>query len=230
MEQKSTGSCNSLPDVDQDRSFGVRLVQEPAPHYRQLVRPNKPTRVFHKVPYPEQHWARRLDPKFVVGTSHGFHVKLNPSDSRGYRLIVCLGDDEQILPETFNRPYTADERASMWLVAMLFQEMLLEYGIPIVQMIEAGNNAQSLVKFEAKPEEEVVVLGNEKEPSMLHVHLICRGVPAQEYFPGAPLGGPPAGEIFDLRGAGDAALGQQKTPWTEQARLALLDFFKEHGL
>jgi hypothetical protein len=44
-------------------------------------------------PYAKTHWAYTEDNDFLVGYLNGCHLKLNPSDSRGLRLIVCLGAD-----------------------------------------------------------------------------------------------------------------------------------------
>jgi hypothetical protein len=107
----------------------------------------------------------------------------------------------------------------MWQFAVFIQTKFLEYGVPIVQLYEAGNNAQSCDK-----ESFLTQLGNAKEPSMLHVHLVSRGVPGFCYFPDAPLTGPAPGEIFDLRGTGQEGDGQRKLPWSESARQTLRDF------
>jgi hypothetical protein len=182
--------------------------------------PRMPTVDYYDQVYPEDHWALSFNPKFVVGTWNGFHLKINPSDSRGYRLIICLGAHEATLSTTFNRAYTLEERRRMWEFAVLVQTALLDHGIPIVQMYEAGNNAQN----GNVPGSDLTHLGNAREPSMLHVHLVCRGVPGTCYFQDAPLTGPPAGDMFDLRGLGDEAEGQRKVPWSESTRQTVREF------
>ena len=69
-----------------------------------------------------------------------------------------------------------------------------------------------------KQGEEEFLLGNPNEPLMLHVPLISRGILGKEYLPGVPLTGPPAGEIFDLRGMGQEQDGQQKLKWDPKER------------
>jgi hypothetical protein len=193
----------------------------PDVHSYRLGIPPMLTIEFYDQPYPSNHWALHLNPKFVVGTWNGFHLKLNPSDSRGYRLIICLGAHEATLPATFNRAYTSAERGKMWEFAVFIQNALLEFGVPIVQLYEAGNNAQRCAEGSY-----LTHLGNEQEPSMLHAHLVCRGVPGKCYFPRVPLTGPPAGEMFDLRGLGHTADGQRKLPWTDRARTTVRRFLE----
>ena len=74
--------------------------------------------VFAKVTYPSNHWSLQRctakNPNYVadfaykVGSSIShYNVKMNPTDSRGYRAIVSLTADD--LSSTFNRAYRDHE-------------------------------------------------------------------------------------------------------------------------
>ena len=71
------------------------------------------------------------------------------------------------------------------------------------------------------------LLGNLKEPLMLHVHLICRGIIGKEYLPGLPLIGPRPGEVFDLRGNGSPTEGQKKLSWNPKERQLLQQWLQK---
>lgn len=74
--------------------------------------------VYAKVTYPPHHWALHRctakSPNYVAdfvykvgdNTSH-YNVKINPTDSRGYRAIVSLTDPD--MASTFNRIYWNSE-------------------------------------------------------------------------------------------------------------------------
>jgi hypothetical protein len=179
---------------------------------------------------------------FLVGTYRGYHLKLNPSDAR-MRLIVCLGDDAKTISSTWNRPYTEKERTGLYLFALKVEQWLrTDLKIPEVQIIQAGNNSHSVV---TSPDlkTKCFQLGTEKEPNMLHLHLICRSIPGEKIsFPrlsssfasssfssqSAIFRGPEPGEIFDLRGLGNESEGQKKLAWKDKdsERRAFLHFLR----
>ena len=66
----------------------------------------------------------------------------------------------------------------------------------IAQISIAGNNAQSVTPAGR------IQLGNEKEPLLLHGHMIGRGNLASSYIGNVPLKGPAAGHEMNLRGDG----------------------------
>lgn len=89
----------------------------------------------------------------------------------------------------------------------------------VTQFEIAGNNSQSL-------ENNVLKIGNDKEPGMLHAHIVCRGNPKVEYIPGVALGGPPAGNLFNMRGDGLDEGNTKKTKWNESELKTAISFIK----
>jgi len=162
--------------------------------------------------YPKDHWAvlqfNNKDNNFICILKYEdmhFLVKLNPTDSRGYRTIISLIHDD--MNSTFNREYNLEEITGLMhicaLCAYAFKKLKF-----VVQIEVAGNNSQKL-------EENNIVLGNENEPSMLHAHLICRGDPRHAYITDVPLKGPIIGEIFNMRGNSLEEGNNKKEKWNE---------------
>ena len=146
------------------------------------------------------------------------------------RMIVCLGDDEKKLSSTWNRAYTLEERKLVFNLALQVEDWLRhDLHVPAIQIVYAANNAHSevILMGEQEGEQEQFLLGNLKEPLMLHVHLICRGIIGKEYFPGLPLTGPRPGEVFDLRGNGSPTEGQKKLSWKPKERQLLQQWLQK---
>lgn len=181
---------------------------------------------YFKGTYPPSHWVWGMGgPDYLVGTHNGVHLKLNPSDCRGLRLIVCLGDNPKDIEKTWNRPYSLEERSAVMNLALRVEDWLRgDLNIPEVQLAVLGNKAHKM-----GPNGEFQ-LGHEGEPLMLHVHLICRGVPNQEVLVEnvkVKLRGPDPGVAFDLEGLGGEETGQKKLKWLPEERVAVQSFLKK---
>ena len=168
--------------------------------------------------YPNDHWALTEftldDPKVVAicyidkidSFSSAYAIYLNPTDSRGYRLIVRYINNHR-MQSTFNRPFSTKEQHGLSMVTELVERTLAEI-VPIVQVFKAGNNSQEM-------KDGVVCIGTENEPNFLHSHVICRGDPLFEYITGFPLQGPIPGLNFDMMGKTPSQPGNdKKIPWT----------------
>ncbi len=138
--------------------------------------------------YPADHWALKAlgpgDSHFISVlniSGRRFTVQLNPTDARGYRLLISLRDRD--MDSTFNRAYTDEEEAALNTAIALMKSVYADLGMTVDTAI-AGNNSQ---KLNSKGE---VVMGNEHEPSLLHGHVIGRGDPTQCYVGSVPLRGP----------------------------------------
>lgn len=179
--------------------------------------------------YANDHWALKrpttLDKNFVAEfvyrDSVHVSVKMNPSDSRGYRCLAVLVADD--MKSTLNRPYTGPEHYALYSVLSVLAQAYAALGC-IAQVEVAGNNSQAY-----DPDNDVVILGR-GEPSMHHGHVIARGKVGHCYVEGVPLSGPPPGKLFNMRG--DSAPrtspgNESKEPWApghiEKASAALAD-------
>ena len=153
--------------------------------------------IFSKSKYDKNHWALCNDEKFIIRhikeNSYNFIVKLNPTDSRGYRTIVSyIGNDaDQNIENTFNRKYTHEERVALLVVTSKICTCY-EYFDLITQIEVAGNNSHQFINSNT-------IVGTKKEPSILHSHIICRGNPEYNYIGNVKLGGPIPGELFNMR-------------------------------
>jgi hypothetical protein len=155
------------------------------------------------------HWAIELDKKFGIAIvcDKGFKlwIKINSTDRRGYRLIVqYVGKDAK---ETLNRRWTVEEMTLLNRVASILCQFYYDLNL-IPQVYFAGDNAMQAV-------EDNVIIG-QNEPSMLHVHILGRGLPEVEYIQGIPLDAVPVGEEFNLKGEGDQAKGLKKLKWSDE--------------
>ncbi|UJR13118.1 hypothetical protein I4U23_000142 [Adineta vaga] len=121
-----------------------------------------------------------------------YAIYLNPNDKRGYRSIIRLINNHQMI-STLNRIYTSIERIGLSLIMSLVSESYTHI-VPIVQNIIAGNNSHS---FDLQTG--IIQLGNDDEPCFLHGHVFGRGNPNENYIDDVKLDGPIPGEIFDLR-------------------------------
>lgn len=162
--------------------------------------------------YPKEHWA--VDPIkegtgiafFTVNNCYRYVVKLNPSDSRGYRFLVSyIGKTDQPISNSFNRPYQSAEELGLLDVTAIMMAVYYRLNIPIVQCAQAGNNAHSFDSLT-----KTIHIGNPKEPGMLHMHGIGRGDTTCEYIMGVPLEGPELGVTFDMRGETPDVPGNSK--------------------
>lgn len=162
---------------------------------------------FSNVSYPTSHWAMKKFELEKMGDSQnnnlvaiftkngnknkGFAFYLNPTDCRGYRSIVRLFDNDN-MGSTFNRDFTFDEQMGLGkclqVVSHVYQQI-----VPLTQVLILGNNSHS---FDSNDRN--VLIGTDKEPNMLHGHVIGRGDPKIEYVQGIRLHGPLPGESFDL--------------------------------
>lgn len=172
---------------------------------------------------PENHWSIQLDPKFGVGTvtlknGMSFWIKINPTDKRGYRLIIQFVNEKD-MKSTLNRQWTIEETSSLFQVASTFTKLYYDLNL-IPQIYYAGNNSMELEKGKS-------VLIGKKEPSMLHVHLLGRGNPDFEYLPGQKLKATFVGEEFNLKGTGDVAKNEKKVPWEESERIIFKSLLTE---
>ena len=174
--------------------------------------------LYANIAYPTDHWALKRpspeDKNFVAEFLYDGNtmdlvrigVKMNPSDSRGYRAIVVLVHNN--MASTLNRPYTSDEVVALNLVLAIVSQAYATLGC-LIQVEIAGNNSQSY-----DPITQTVIAGKSNEPSMLHGHLIVRGKIGHQYVEGVPLLGPVLGELFNMRGDSKNSPGnEKKEPW-----------------
>ena len=182
--------------------------------------------VYTNFSYASDHWAviePSLDQDFTIfiaeytgmkdslKTPITFYVCLNPGDKRGFRTLAILADMTD-MRKTFNREYTVSERRGLSEVTIFTEEIYGFLGIPIVQVSKLGNNSQSskiVMNERLERLERLVVFGNEKEPSILHNHLVGRGIPGT-FIHGLDsiMLCPEVGELFPF-GKG----GGKKEPW-----------------
>ena len=154
---------------------------------------------FFKYEYPKEHWSIDYT---KAGTSiahvrvkdkYNYSIILNPTDCRGYRIIVrYLNDTHSDIASALNRRYTVAEERGLNEVTAMMERVYERLGL-IPQFSQLGNNSHS---FDEKTRE--ITIGNEEEPGMLHLHLWGRGDPNHEFIPGVPLRGPVPGLMFDL--------------------------------
>ncbi|MBA2648055.1 MAG: hypothetical protein H0U75_00390 [Legionella sp.] len=179
--------------------------------------------------YSPDHWA--LD-STKEGTciafvkfrdKYNYAIKLNPTDRRGYRMLVTfIGDEKSDIQSTFNRQYTTAEQKGLAEVTSLLIEIYKRIGLPIVQTAQAGNNSHSLDEQSG-----ITQIGSTKEPSMLHTHIWGRGNPRHEYISMVPLDGPKPGEMFDMMAKTPQVPGnEKKIVWTEEQLKNGLQVFK----
>lgn len=160
-------------------------------------------RSFGDFKYDSAHWActvsAKKDDNFIeisrVDNSL-FLVKLNPTDSRGYRTIVQYIGEQGVpfadnINKTFNRLYTVEEKIKLFIVTSHVSKFYESLGL-VAQIEYAGNNSHELKNG-------VLRLGKQSEPSVLHSHIICRGDPEYAYIGDVKLRGPIPGELFDMR-------------------------------
>ena len=153
--------------------------------------------LYRSIKYADNHWAVhcpvKSDANFVARFRYPsgpeMAVKVNTTDSRGYRSIIGLVAPD--MRSTFNRSYTFEEKTALHLSLGVMSQVYENLGV-IAQVEVAGNNSQSF-------ENGQVFLGNDKEPSLLHGHLIGRGNPTHDYIKGVALRGPIPGELFNMR-------------------------------
>jgi hypothetical protein len=121
----------------------------------------------------------------------GFAFYLNPTDRRGYRSLVRFFDNDS-MASTFNRNFSFEEQLvlvnCLQIVSHVYQQI-----VPISQVCILGNNSHSF-----EPNDRKVIIGTDKEPNILHGHIIGRGDPDYDYIKGIALYGPVPGESFDL--------------------------------
>lgn len=198
------------------------------------------THDYVKYEYPEKHWALdstkegtciafvKLRDEYINDANehaeYNYAIKLNPTDRRGYRVLVTyVGDLQSDIQSTFNRPYSLVEQKGLSDVTTLMIEIYKKIGLPIVQTAQAGNNSHS---FDITTG--MIQIGNTKEPSMLHTHIWGRGNPQHEYILGVPLDGPKPGEMFDMMANTPHVPGnQKKVPWEANLLDLSLQVFKK---
>jgi hypothetical protein len=179
--------------------------------------------------YPEDHWAVSPTKEgtglalFTFRGKYRYLAKLNPTDSRGYRLLVAyLGKIGDHISTTFNRDYTSEEQIGLLDVTSLLITIYKKLGI-LVHCAQAGNNVH---KFDSKLK--IISIGTHKEPAILHMHIFGRGDTKREYIPGIPLDGPELGLIFDMRGATANVPGNcEKVKWEPKHLQLALDAIKQ---
>ena len=158
------------------------------------------------------------DPKVVALAyfqQYDYAIYLHPTDKRGYRSIVRLINNDQMI-STINRDYTSSERIGLALTMAMVTEAYTRI-VPIAQNAVAGNNAHSF-----DPETGKIQMGNVDEPIFLHGHVYGRGNPKENYIDEVPLEGPVPGLIFDMRAQSTHELGNEaKISWkpTEMERV-----------
>lgn len=181
--------------------------------------------------YAPDHWALDSTKEgtclaFVTfKNQYKYAIKLNPTDRRGYRMLVTfVGTAQDEIQSTFNRQYSTAEQRGLAEVTALMIAVYKKIGLPIVQTAQAGNNAHSLDE-----ESGITQIGNHKEPNLLHTHLWGRGNPRQHYIAGIPLDGPKPGALFDMMAKTPQVPGnEKKIGWTPEQLQKGLAVFKNN--
>lgn len=176
---------------------------------------------------PSDHWALQpyslTDPKVIALAyfeQSDYAIFINPEDKRGYRSIVRLINNDQMV-STINREYTSSERIGLALTMALVTEAYTRI-VPIAQNAVLGNNAHS---FDHKTG--IVQLGISNEPIFLHGHVFGRGDPKEKYIEDTPLDGPIPGVIFDLRCQSMHEQGNdKKLSWSPEQLSKVVDRIK----
>ncbi|QEY52710.1 hypothetical protein [Legionella longbeachae] len=155
---------------------------------------------FHMHEYPASHWsidfakAGTSIATITVRNKYHFSVILNPTDCQGYRSIIrYINEDKSSISSAFNRIYTLSEQRALNDVAAIMTKIYEKLGV-IAQFSQLGNNSHHF-----NSQSRVIHVGDDEEPSLLHLHMWGRGDPEVEYIPGVPLRGPKPGLMFDLR-------------------------------
>lgn len=148
--------------------------------------------MFYNKRYPYIHPAYDMGgTDYFVGCFRDCHLVIHPKDSRGMRLWVALGTNVTTLDTTWNRSYTPQEYKSVFDFSLAVAQWLRdELQIPQVEIVQTETN----------------FYGNETEPSMLRVHLICRGTVGKQYLEGMTLRGPNLGNTFSME-------KKEECPW-----------------
>eukprot|EP00613_Pedinella_sp_CCMP2098_P025059 CAMPEP_0171707352 /NCGR_PEP_ID=MMETSP0991-20121206/14321_1 /TAXON_ID=483369 /ORGANISM="non described non described, Strain CCMP2098" /LENGTH=898 /DNA_ID=CAMNT_0012297231 /DNA_START=1140 /DNA_END=3836 /DNA_ORIENTATION=+ len=129
---------------------------------------------------------------------------MNPSDSRGHRVLVTLTD--VVDPRrTFNRASTLAEEAALGAGLALMRQVFAQCGL-YAQSFIAGNNALSASPSTSSITDGgrlgVMLIGADpQEPHLIHGHVVARGPPGCCALAGdVPLRAPPPGIEFALKG------------------------------
>src|SRR5689334_21811769 len=100
--------------------------------------------------YPENHWSVKPEKEgtgiayFTYRNKYRYLVKFNPTDSRGYRILVTyIGEFDKPIQSTFNRTYSIAEQKGLAEVLTFMTAIFKRLGIPLVQTAQAGNNSHS---------------------------------------------------------------------------------------
>lgn len=142
-------------------------------------------------------------------------AKLN-RDKRGYRSIVCLVNNPlQPKRSIFNREYSIREEEALLRGLNLLAQAYKKLGL-VPQIVIAGNNAHSV-------EEGVLKIGDEKNISSLHGHVIGRGIPEVAYADNVALRGPEFGKEFHLSGRGVEQGNMSKEQWDENGMVKVAE-------
>lgn len=154
--------------------------------------------VYNQITYDKNHWSLKVDEEYVIRyvteNNYNFVIMCNPTDCRGYRILV------KYLDTNFNRKYTNEERKALLNVTSNVCTILERFDL-ITQIEVAGNNSHYF-------KDGITYVGTEKEPCMLHSHIICRGNPNHNYIGNVSLRGPEPGHLFNMR--------EGKIPWSPQ--------------
>lgn len=178
--------------------------------------------------YPKDHWSidyTKAGTSIATVTIRGkyhYSIILNPTDCRGYRSIIrFLNDNESDIQAAFNRPYSIAEQRGLNDLTTIMAQIYIKLGL-IPQFSQLGNNSHSY-----KESSGTIQVGNEDEPSMLHLHMWGRGDPEQEYIEGVPLRGPQPGLMFDLIAKSQTIqINQYAIKWDFNELQKSLDVFK----
>jgi len=134
------------------------------------------------------------DNKFVAvlevtdssGQTHEVLVLVRSAE--GYAIVVAM-TDRQDNSRILNRVPTKREYEVIMLAATQVAGVYLSLGLfPSLELL--GNNSHGIGPDGG------LELGNIKEPSSLHVHIIGRGDPKRSYIGNVPLRGAPPGDVM----------------------------------
>lgn len=176
-----------------------------------LDHPQQNIEYLQDVDYGDQHWAltypQSSSENFIaIIELKGIQIalKINPTDARGYRAIVGLVNEN--MSATINRPYTIEEKYALNTGLDILATVYRSFSLSVETQI-AGNNSQRVT------DSGIVVLGNQREPSLLHGHIIGRGDPEKTFIADIPLRGPEPEITFNMRGNGHEAGNDSKVRW-----------------
>jgi len=154
--------------------------------------------IFRRFKYNKNHWPIKMqnsENRFIIRNMnykrYNFVVRLNPTDSRGYRTIVSyLGKNNDQIEGTLNRKYAHEENCALQTIASKIGSCFESFDL-VTQIEVAGNNCHEFIN-------NITYIWTENEPGILHSHIICSGDQKNNYIGDVILKGDEHGMLFNM--------------------------------